>query len=231
MYFILLKEVGVLDSNEIIDIAHIDILVEKYKVFMIRTVSDFTGRYVSIENDEEFSIALSAFAEAVTRYDVERGSFISYARLVIESRLKNYVVKEAKRPTQISMDALAEEGIELSNQMDSKSILQEEIDLYKKELSFFGLSLEQLADEAPKHKDTRTRAIDAAELISKDKKIVEDTYIKKRLPIRKVVAYTNLTEKIVKRSKLFILATMIIFIKKYPKLLCWIQESRCSHVL
>lgn len=216
-------------SNEMIDINHLDLLVEKYMAFLIRTVSEFTGRYVSIENDEEFSIALSAFAESVERYDVSRGSFLSYAHLVIQSRLKNYVLKKAKEPENLSIEGMEESGVELSCK-ENQSILQEEIDLYQKELLFFGLSLEQLADEAPKHQDTRKRAIYAAEIGSKDHQIVQDMYSKKRLPIRKVASCANLTEKIVKRSKTFILATMIIFVKGYPQLLTWIKESRCRHV-
>ncbi|MEG0153440.1 MAG: RNA polymerase subunit sigma, partial [Cellulosilyticaceae bacterium] len=42
-------------------------LIEKYMPLIIKTISGVTGRYVSVENDEEFSIGLMAFVEAVEK--------------------------------------------------------------------------------------------------------------------------------------------------------------------
>ena len=83
--------------GEKISIENIDQLVNSHMPFIIRTLANLTGRYISIENDEVFSIGLSAFVESVERYDEERGNFLSFARLVIESRVKTYLVKENKR--------------------------------------------------------------------------------------------------------------------------------------
>mgnify|MGYP000585681720 CR=1 FL=1 len=52
-------------QEEEISIENIEYLIEKYMAFLIKTVSSFTGRYISIENDEEFEIALLAFTEAI----------------------------------------------------------------------------------------------------------------------------------------------------------------------
>ena len=79
-----------------ISLENLDNLVKQHMAFLIRTVSNFTGRYVSIENDEEFSIALLAFTEAVKRYDKEKGTFLTFAKLVIESRLKTYLMSKKK---------------------------------------------------------------------------------------------------------------------------------------
>ena len=74
--------------GEKIAIENLDQLINQHMAFLIRTVSNFTGKYVSIENDDEFSIALIAFTEAVKKYDEDRGNFLGFAKLVIESRLK-----------------------------------------------------------------------------------------------------------------------------------------------
>ena len=80
--------------GEEIKLENLNSLIERHMPFLIRTVSNFTGRYVSIENDEEFSIGLLAFAESVKRYEADRGNFLSFAKLVIESRLKKLCGKE-----------------------------------------------------------------------------------------------------------------------------------------
>ena len=68
--------------------------IEKHIPFIISCISKFTGRYVSIENDDEYSIGMIAFVEAIEKYKEEKGDFYAFSRLVIESRLKNFFEKE-----------------------------------------------------------------------------------------------------------------------------------------
>lgn len=219
-------------QEEEISIENIEYLIEKYMAFLIKTVSGFTGRYISIENDEEFEIALLAFTEAVEKYQSEKGVFLAFAKLVIVSRLKNYAEKEKKHEKVVSLDELYESGqdFQAEEAEEQDDYLQQEILRYKKELLFFGLTFEKLADEAPRHKDTRETALDAAEKAGKDEEIVEETYRKRKLPIRRVAVLAELTEKVIKRSKSFILSAMIIFAKEFPSLLYWIRRTRCKNV-
>ena len=173
-----------------------------------------------------------AFTEAVEKYQSEKGVFLAFAKLVIVSRLKNYAEKEKKHEKVVSLDELYESGqdFQAEEAEEQDDYLQQEILRYKKELLFFGLTFEKLADEAPRHKDTRETALDAAEKAGKDEEIVEETYRKRKLPIRRVAVLAELTEKVIKRSKSFILSAMIIFAKEFPSLLYWIRGTRCKNV-
>ena len=216
---------------ESINIKNLDELIEHYKPFIIRITSEFTGRYISVENDDEFSIALFAFAKAVECYQEEKGNFLTFARIVIERRLMNYQKSENNKKMAVSLDQLMDMGIEFSKTKVNENIeLQDEIDLYCQDLRYFGLDLDTLANFSPKHRDTRNRAIDIAEACSLDKPIVKSTYRKKKLPIRAVSRLTLYSEKIIKTSKIFILATMIIFVKDLKCLIQWIMETRCHDV-
>lgn len=216
--------------GEKIALENLDQLVKQHMAFLIRTVSNLTGKYVSVENDEEFSIALMAFTEAVTKYDKNRGNFLGFAKLVIESRLKTYFEKKRRQLSEISLEAMQEEGIDFAEEKKEDNYsLHEEIIQYREELLLFGLTLEILADRAPQHNDTRKRAVMVAETASRDEETVEETYLKKKLPIRKVARLSHVTEKIVKGSKEFILSVLIIFVKQFPGLVYWIKGERCHH--
>lgn len=219
-----------LTSGDMISIENLEELVERHKAFLIRTVSEVTGRYVSVEHDDEFSIALSAFAEAVERYQPERGTFLSFAGLVIQSRLKTYLAGESRHNNEISLEALSESGQEFAapDGNDEREDLLQEIYQFQKELSIFSLTLDILADCSPKHQDTRARAVEIAEQSSQSSEIVHETYRKKKLPIRQVARFCSVTEKIVKGSRQFILAAMLIFFKKFPILLHWVKGGRCN---
>lgn len=215
-------------AGEKIEKENLEELIKEHMPFLIRRVSAFTGRYVSIENDDEFSVALSAFAEAVEKYEPERGAFLGFAGLVIDSRLKTYIRKEKGHLQTISLEEMQESGQEPSwGDPAENNGLREEILQYREELLLFGLTLEHLADAAPRHKDTRITAMDVAKAASKDRNTVETTYRKRKLPVREVARIARVTEKIVKGSKVFILATMIIFVRQFPGLLDWIQGVRC----
>lgn len=202
---------------------------EQDMALMIRTVSRMTGRYVRA-GDEEMSIAMEAFWEASRRYDAKKGPFPPFAELVIESRLKNYFKKKEKEAGEVSLEMLLENGIEFSDPREGEESLKDEIALYRWELQKFSLSLDLLADHAPKHQDTKRRAVKIARESSKEEKIVGKTYRKKKLPIRDVASHCSVSEKIVKGSKHFILGALIIFVKKYPCLMNWLREARWNDV-
>ena len=44
-------------------------LIADYQPFIIKTVSQFMGKYIEIENSEEFSIGLITFNEAIDCFD------------------------------------------------------------------------------------------------------------------------------------------------------------------
>lgn len=202
-------------------------MIQEHIPFIIKTVIEVAGRYVTLENDE-MSIALLAFNEAIDKYDETRGPFLAFAKLVIRSRVLTYLQADQKNQKMISIEALHEAGIDLPESCyqpmvsDSRE-LQWELDLLKEQLLKFGFDLESLASECPKHRDTRLKAITLSEQINEDKSIVFKLYEKLRLPIRLISMQYQVTEKFVKGSKKFIITVVIIFDKQFKTLLTWIE--------
>jgi len=202
-------------------------LIENHMPFIIKSISDVTGRYVSCQNDEELSVGLLGFHEAIERYDNEKGHFLSFAKLVIGSRIKNYLKGENKHQHS-SLEELLDKGLEIKDeyleQKEDNSILVEEINMLKTEISSFGFTLEDLVDEAPKQQATRKNAISLSEEISKDEEFTSFMYVKRRLPIKRIVLKFSVTEKVIKRSKKFIISVVIIIDKNFSALQNWIRK-------
>lgn len=205
-----------------------DKFIEEHFPFIIKAISKVTKRYVSIENDEEFSVGILAFHEAMKKYSEDKGSFLSFANLVISSRIKNYLIKENKHRLNPSLESLKEEGIdfseEVSTPIEDSDSLKKEIENLKIYIKDFGFEFEDLVDESPKHKKTRENAINLSEKVSKEKPILDFMYEKKRLPIKRISLQFNVTEKIIKGSKKFIITVIIIFDKNYRNLKLWIKR-------
>ncbi len=57
-----------MENEKIIEPQATEEFIEKHIPFIISCISKFTGRYVSIENDDEYSIGMMAFVEAIEKY-------------------------------------------------------------------------------------------------------------------------------------------------------------------
>ena len=79
-------------------------LVEEYKPFIASCVEKTTGRYMHYGEDDELSIGLMAFVEAVKSFDSTRGSFLSLAQNIIKRRLIDYYRKENKHNKVVSIN-------------------------------------------------------------------------------------------------------------------------------
>ena len=215
-------------TKNILKVEDRSIFIENHLPFIIKTITKITNRYVSIENDDELSIGLLAFNEAIDRYSDERGPFLPFAQLVITSRIKNYLQQENKLSQNISLDKLKEDGIFIDNitenPIENINLLQDEIIKLKEILIEFGFGFEDLIDECPKHKKTREVAIDISEKVSNDPPLTSFMYEKKRLPIKQISLKYMITEKVLKRSKKFIITVIIIFDKNLRNIKLWIRR-------
>lgn len=52
------------------------------------------GEKITLDNLDKLVEHHMAFSEAVSKYEEERGNFLGFAKLVIESRLKTYFEKK-----------------------------------------------------------------------------------------------------------------------------------------
>ncbi|WFD10333.1 sigma factor [Tepidibacter hydrothermalis] len=191
-------------------------IIEEYIPFIIKTVSSVTNRYIESENSEEYSVGLEGFNEAIDKYDPKSGNFISFAKIVISSRTKDYLRKIKKDSKVISINQFPKEEQEnIHNNLRTEDfvkdvILKEEIKTFENKLNDFDITFNDLLDEAPKHKDTRINAINIARYIFENNSIKMELMAKKRIPNSKIIKELNVTQKILKRSRKFIIATVLI---------------------
>ena len=222
-----------MENEKIIEPQATEEFIEKHIPFIISCISKFTGRYVSIENDDEYSIGMIAFVEAIEKYKESRGDFYAFSRLVIESRLKNFFEKENKHSKNKSIEDYKERGTDLVDNLEdhdkddlNREFTINEIKKLKEEIDDFGFGFEELVNEAPKHKDTREKAIDISEKSSREKDITDFMFVKKRLPIKNMSDRFDVSEKVIRKSKLFIITVIIILFRGYRNLKLWIKKGR-----
>ena len=86
-----------------------DAFIHKNENFILNCASKFAKHYIS-KSDDEWSIALIAFSNAIDTYNESKGAFPSYAKLLIEHRLTDYFRSQARFSSEMQTEPYLFEG-------------------------------------------------------------------------------------------------------------------------
>lgn len=85
-----------------------------------------------------------------------------------------------------------------------------EIKMFTAELSKYGLSIEDLTNNSPKHRDTRKTLFNTALICSRHMDIIHMLKKKKMLPIKEIQEATGAKRKFLEQWRKYIMALIII---------------------
>lgn len=212
-----------------------DYLLKAYQPFIAKSVSEVCKRYIDPNRDDEFSIGLSAFNEAILAYSPDRGSsFLSFAKLVVKRKVIDYIRFTQKGPVTTSLD----ETYDVEQMENPTEIIavnkayqleqdawqrKEEIIDFKEKLQEFKLTLTDLTKASPKHRDARDSAVHTARVLFEDPELRAYVWEKKKLPMKELVKQVDVSKKTLERNRKFIIAIFIvlsedfIYLKDYLK--------------
>ena len=211
-------------------------ILSDYQPFICKSASKVCKRYIT-QSDEEFSVGLIAFNEAIQSFSSYRGSsFLSFADLLVRRRIIDYIRKEAKNhhlSMELYLQGDDEESTSRAEEVNEafKHYSLEEENLYRREeilhyqerLKEFKISLEKLTDVSPKHLDTRKQCMDIAKIITTHTDIKEQLLSKKRLPIKELESLVSVSRKTLERNRIYIIALTLIYIEDYVYLKNYLQ--------
>lgn len=83
--------------------------IEGHETFILRSAGKVCHRHVTT-SDDEWSIALSAFNEAIDGYDEAKGSFEGFAYTVISRRLTDELRRQYRHASEISVEPYVFDG-------------------------------------------------------------------------------------------------------------------------
>ncbi|WP_231505653.1 RNA polymerase sigma factor SigI [Bacillus sp. EB01] len=203
-------------------------LIEAYKPFIAKTVSVVCKRYI-VQSDDEFSIGLIAFNEAIQKYSPDRGSsLLSFAEVLIKRRVIDYIRTQAKHSSvslelQNDSDDSEARGKIIENEISlddyrkrsDEELRREEIFRFQRHLKEYDLSIQDLVEHSPKHADARKNAIEAASLLASREDLRESLFSTKRLPIKQLEELVDVSRKTLERNRKYIIAMALIMSGDY----------------
>jgi RNA polymerase sigma factor len=196
-------------------------LITSFKPFVGKIASEQCGRYLDWRNDDELSIALLAFNQAIDKFILNKNtSFTSYAAMVIRHRLIDYFRQEEKH-RHLLLSQVTEAGAYLPGEKEeaekdfqAKALQEsrmEELMTFTGLLKEYGISLEDLTKASPKHLDTKQNLASIAKALSQHPLLYKKLSSTKQLPIKELSQLTGASRKVLETGRRYIIALTIIF--------------------
>lgn len=203
-----------------------DRFISAYMPFIKTETAKFLKRPPVEGYDDELSIAMIAFHEAILGYSRSRGAFLKYAAMLIRSRLIDYHRKEQRHRNIISLDSptgesdttlgdtLAEEKNQ-NEEMIVRNATRMEIEELSRQMDAFGVSLTDVADNCPKQQRTLDACKKALQYARENPELLEWLLQTKRLPIAQLSAGSNVERKTLERHRKYMVALLLIYTNGY----------------
>ena len=191
-------------------------LIQDYLPYIQAETSRALNGAPSGLHEDEVSIAMFAFHEAVETYERERGTFMGYAAYTIGRKLDE---QERRQRWHRGFDFVEEEGAQAI-----KQAAKDEIVKLTALLKEYGLNFSDIADNCPKQE----RALEACRIALKyamDRpQLMEELKQSKRLPLARSCEGTGIDWRVLDRFYKYILAMILVYssdcdnIKRYLRM-------------
>jgi RNA polymerase sigma factor len=220
----------------------LDNLIRQQEYYILKCASKTCRRYIT-KSDDEWSIALMAFTQAIDDYNLDKGSFLSFVNLVIKRRLIDYIKSQNKFNYEVSVDPIIFDT-EPEEETDDPSLrmavaeqvskqdpndLKWEIEAANLVFSEYGFSFYELSACSPHAAKTRKACATAVNYLLQNILLLKELRTTKQLPLKMIENNTHVPRKILERHRKYIIAAIEILSGEYPNLadyLRYIREER-----
>jgi RNA polymerase sigma factor len=191
--------------------------IEANKGFIYSTTSKLCKRHLSWENDEELSISLMAFNIACDKYNITKGNFYGFCKVIMKNALIDSFRKNKNSPNltfeknDSNVDYIDEKNS--LNNYETKIENQfrvDEITTFSVELLKYKIDFNSLISLSPSHRDTRDNLLNVAFLCARDESILSHMKTKRRLPTKEIILLTASNRKLIEKWRIYIISLILI---------------------
>lgn len=186
--------------------------------------------------DDEWSISLIAFSEAVRSYDESKGNFYAFAKMVIKRRLMDYFDGQSRfqaeivtSPESFSGDldydmaspyeiSVVQAASDLSRDNTVSSPLVDEVEALEQILAEYGFPLFDVGGCSPKLGRTKKGCAAAITTVLERPELLEKLRRTKSLPYTELMKTEHVTKKILERHRKYLIAAIEILAGDFPQL-------------
>ncbi|SMO70926.1 RNA polymerase sigma factor [Melghirimyces algeriensis] len=204
-----------------------DELIIENRQYVRKVASKICKKHIRIQ-DDEYSIALMGFNEAINNYKENQSTaFLSFAYTVIKRRLTDYFRSEKRHLYQVSLvpaDAKSQESnypevvkksFEEHQDIELKEKRQSDVEEFRDHLLKFNISMDKLVKVSPKHKDTRENLLKIAQRIVSSEELLEQFCKQQRIK-KEFAEQVGCHRRTLKRHRIYLIALVVVLVENLP---------------
>ena len=218
-----------------------DALIGQYMGFIRSETVKFTHTAPENGHEDELSIAMLAFYEAILSYEKNRGAFLPYAARAIRNRLIDHYRSEKRHGNVVSLHAPVadEEDHSLLDTLpdtrdeigafDVRIASQREIQEFGAQLAGFGISFSDVADNCPRQGRTLAACRRVLDYARTAPELLDSLAETGRLPMNELAAGSGTDKKTMERHRKYLVAILLAFTNGYEIIrghLCQLAPAR-----
>jgi len=214
-------------------------LIKKNEFYIMKCASKTCHRYIT-KSDDEYSISLMAFSQAIDNYELEKGSFLNFANVIIKRRLIDYIRSQGKYNTEVFVDPILfdtepdEENDDVQIRMavaeqvtkQDNGDLKLEIQDATQNFSAYGFTFIDLSECSPRAAKTKKACAMAVNFMMQNPILINDLRSTRQLPLKTIEKDAHIPRKIIERHRKYIIAAIEILSGGYPHLAEYMRYIR-----
>ena len=204
-----------------------DALIGQYTGFIRSETAKFTRAARPDGYEDELSIAMLAFYEAILGYEKSRGAFLPYAARAIRNRLIDHYRAEKRHEGLVSLHAPAGDGEDRTlldtlpdsrdeiGDYEARSASQREIREFGAQLACFGITFSDVADNCPRQERTLAACRRVLDHARSHPELLDRLVETGRLPMNELAAGAGVEKKTMERHRKYLVAILLAFTNGY----------------
>lgn len=221
--------------------------IQQNRAFILNCASSVCHRQIT-DSEDEWSIALSAFNEAIDSFYPEQGDFYSLAGTIIKRRLIDEFRRQSRYQNEIMVEPQVFDGnideedagalqletagksseltVTEAEEAENISSAAAEIADMQDVLRAYGFSFYDLASCSPKAEKTRRLCAHAIRHLLENPDLMASMHRTHSLPASQIMKLEKIPPKILERHRRYIIASAEILTGDYPILSSYLREIR-----
>ena len=204
-----------------------DALIGQYTGFIRSETAKLTRAARPDGYEDELSIAMLAFYEAILGYEKSRGAFLPYAARAIRNRLIDHYRAEKRHEGLVSLHAPAGDGEDQTlldtlpdsrdeiGDYEARSASQREIREFGAQLACFGITFSDVADNCPRQERTLAACRRVLDHARSHPELLDRLVETGRLPMNELAAGAGVEKKTMERHRKYLVAILLAFTNGY----------------
>ena len=217
-----------------LDPSEMEALIQDYEPFIKATISKTLKKYIQSDN-ENLTIGMMGFHEAVVNYDLAKGSFLSYAQIVIRNRVIDEVRREHNQTKNLELARYTDEDVSTVQMVyDDRAVevfenrkiedrRKDDMVLYMEVLKDWGMTMDDLLSASPKKKSLLILLQSIGKALAEDEDLMEHMRQTRRLPAQYILEHFKIDRKRLDRGRKYIIAVAELWAGDFESLQSFIN--------